>query len=230
MPADRLQEGYYVGYKCNVERRMPPINNIYGWYLMGYFLGNGIIKRESHKFFIVIKKSDDITLSLLQRVIKLTPFQDKKDFIGYECVNKMWYTILIQFGVNDRMIPQWVIDAPVQLISHFIKGYKSAYGKSFKLKEYTLYNACNANIALGLQRMFLKYRKVSCDVTKYVFGPVNEYKVRVYDKNSIDESFIIGSQVWYRIERIHKKGKEKIYDIEMRKNGTFVVENLLSFR
>lgn len=58
----------------------------------------------------------------------------------------MWHSILKKFGEHDKLIPEWVQDAPIKFIQEFINGY---------MRVDDVFNV-SPILAYGLQRLHLK--------------------------------------------------------------------------
>ena len=109
------------------------------WFMMGYFIGDGWIQdsvksdgRSKNCIYFAINDND--IDDIVRNISLVIPITDKKSDSGkskkYGCSNFIWFNILKKFGkyAHNKIIPEWVQDAPIDMIQHFIEGYRRADG------------------------------------------------------------------------------------------------------
>jgi hypothetical protein len=69
----------------------------------------------------------------------------------------MWFNILKQFGkyAHGKFIPEWIQNAPKNLVQEFINGYMAADGHVSKKNSNKIVTVSH-NLAYGVQRLYLK--------------------------------------------------------------------------
>lgn len=269
--AQNLTKNDYFGMKINQNRIIPEFNfdkkinnhktekihiildNVDMWFMMGYFVGDGWIEetlksdgRSMNKIRFAINNIDNkYVLSRINNVLNLT---DKKCPSGsncnkYGCSNFIWFNILKLFGkyAHNKLIPEWVQDAPKEYIEHFIDGYRTADGCITKNECYS-FSTVSYNLAFGLQRLYLKLghlfsvKKTIMPKTTVIEGrTVNQrdlYQVRGYIKETKRQqsSFIEDDYAWFapfKMEKIELEN-ECVFNFEVENDNSYCVENIIS--
>lgn len=182
--ADKLTNCDYLGMVINRREIVPKFtlgdinfdfNDPARWYIIGYIVGH------NHLFDICGNESMDL-------------INQSTDF---------WKYILDMF--SDNIIPEWVQDAPNELISEFIRGY----GQSTPLSTDMLY---------GLQRLHQKLGHLgSPNVYKegdYVWFPLNNISkcnatnISVYNfEVEIDNSYVVENVIAHNCQGFSIAGK-----------------------
>ena len=223
------------------------LDNLDYWFVMGYLVTNGWIEetcksdgRCANKIRFSINNKDEN--EVFEKINRVIPITDKKCDTGckkFSCSNFIWFNILKKFGkyAHEKLIPEWVHDAPIKFIQEFINGYMKADGC---LNDNVLQiTTVSPNLAYGLQRLYLKMGHIfyvnKCVRPKtYIIEGRNvnqrdTYSVRgILDKNVNLSSFIDGNYVWYAPFKIEKRETSQIpvYNFEVETDNSYVVENV----
>ena len=110
--------------------------------------------------------------------------------------------IIYIFGkyAREKIIPEWVQDAPIEFIQEFINGYN---------KSNSIYNTptLSYNLIHGLQRLYLKLRNSTLKIT----------------------SFIEENYAWFKPFKITKKNivNTFVYNFEVENDNSYIVENAI---
>jgi DNA-cytosine methyltransferase len=126
-----------------------------------------------------------------------------------EC--NMWFEIykIFEKYKQEKIIPEWVHDAPKEFIQEFINGYMKAD------------SSLTYDLALGLQRLYLKLG--------YIF--VIEKKSNIYEGKIINStsSFIENNYVWYASANITKRHtmETPVYNFEVAVDNSYIVYNTI---
>jgi len=220
------------------------------WFMMGYFLGDGWIEetkkadgRGTHKirFAINIKDLDTV----LPRIQAVLPITDKLSDTGkckkFGCADFTWWTILHAFGkyAHGKIIPEWVHDAPKELIREFIAGYQAADGCILARSDTTSFTTVSPDLAFGLQRLYLKLghiftvnrtaREPTCVIQGRTVNQRDTYEVRGKTTPSGLSSFIEGNYAWVPLQYIKTRDVvgEPVYNFEVENHNSYCVENTL---
>jgi hypothetical protein len=142
------------------------------WFMLGYFVGDGWIEegtkqdgRLKHTIRFSVNNKDEEYVG--GRIRNVLPITDKKVDTGkckkFGCSSIKWYNILKEFGkyAHGKRIPEWVQDAPKEMIQEFINGYMAADGTIHKNGSHRI-STVSYDLAFGLQRLYLKLG--------YIFG------------------------------------------------------------
>lgn len=266
-PANKLGDSDYYGMVINTTSIIPEFtfekkinkNNIKlekillndkdMWYMMGYFVGDGWIEETTKKDgrcmnkirFAINNKDETEVLSKIQNILKLT---DKKCDTGkckkFGCANFIWYNILKEFGkyAYGKIIPEWVHNAPIELLNEFINGYMKADGCVTKENMLQI-TTVSYNLAYGLQRLYLKLGHIF-SVTKHIRPKeyiiegriVNQrdtYMVRGKLNKAIECAFIENNYAWFPVSdiQITKTKNMPVYNFEVENDNSYIVENII---
>jgi DNA (cytosine-5)-methyltransferase 1 len=221
------------------------------WFMMGYFIGDGWIEetkkldgRTIYKIRFAINNSDEELI--VNRLSKILPITDKKCNTGkckkFGCSNYLWYNILSKFGkyAHGKLIPEWVHDAPKNLIQEFINGYISSDGHISFDKNIQI-NTVSANLAYGIQRLLLKLGMVFSvtkyipETTKIIEGRIVNQKPLYYIRGKTDKEKDVGyyiedNYIWYKIKNditTNYTNDELVYNFEVENDNSYVVQNII---
>ena len=180
-PANQLTKNDHCGMVVN--RRHLSINNLSGpdeWFLMGYFIYNGWL---SDDYAIGFNITDT---SIFERISRVLDIDGDSHQYKYAIRNVKWYHILEK--LRDS-IPEWVHNAPTELLEHFIDGI-----------------GIDMKISLDLERIHLKLDNIAVTSTyidgDYAWFPIEKienYEVTgesVYNfEVVIDNSYIVENRI-----------------------------------
>jgi DNA (cytosine-5)-methyltransferase 1 len=246
--ASNLSMNDYFGMVINNKKEVPTfifeeyitIDNPDQWFTMGYHLGKQSSKQVTNtivdKNVILFSFNEEDVLSLnkvkkvLTLMLKRVIYSDESSnsIRIYKCDNINWFNILNQF--NNKLIPEWIQNAPKNLIKEFINGYISSIEYSNKNGK-TKWFVSSSNLAYGFQRLYLKLghiikiKKVCCNVNQE-----NIYQLCVLDskKQNIMKAFIDGNYVWYAPFKITKREtiQTPVYNFEVETDNSYIVKNV----
>ena len=187
------------------------------WYMMGYYIGNMRIEKTK-------KKENRLRPELLRITNQ-----------NYACTNYIWFHIFKMFGKyeHDKLIPEWVQDAPKEFIQEFINGYMKTDVNINKKGDLQL-KMLSYNLAYGLQRLYLKLGHIVginkfvqhkyISIARRIANQRNNYYIT---KEKSVYSFIEDNYVWYEPFKITKKTitKTLVYNFEVENDNSYIVEN-----
>ena len=228
--AKQLSLNDYFGMPINTQNKIPIINikrqinnqittttvkldNIDYLYTIGYFAGCGFIKKLNDSAYIVKFK-----IALCKKV---------KNVLN---VNRfIWINIFRLFGKNahNRKIPEFLQEAPINLIIAFIKGYLKATNCTINNDNYKITTE-SYDFALGLQRLFLKIGYIF--EVKNIVGIKFTYQIiGNFNKQKNLNAFIENNYVWYKASYINITNVKKqiVYNFEVDKDNSYIIENVI---
>lgn len=223
--------------KTNIITINKRLDNKDEWYMLGYFLGDGWLDFSTNKnrFTICFKKHKPHVYNIISNVIYLTKKSETDKIITYECSNKIWYDILKEFGhkAHNKIIPEWIQDAPKEFIELFIQGYTDADG-TIKYQ----YTTVSPHIAYGLQRLFAKIGKILSvrfqkkNPKHIICGrEVNQHDL-YYMNLSLNNKYkyiklVDDEYIYFPILSIEKYNDELlVYNFEVNNDNSYTVQNL----
>ena len=220
------------------------------WFMLGYFVGDGWIEegtkqdgRLKHTIRFAINNKDEEYVG--GRIRNVLPITDKKVDTGkckkFGCSSLKWYTILKEFGkyAHGKRIPEWVQNAPKEMIQEFINGYMAADGTIHKNGSHRI-STVSYDLAFGLQRLYLKLgyifgiNKTVRPRTTVIEGRVvsqrDTYTVHGHIlQNSRHTSFIEEGYAWLASTSIEYNYVEntQVYNFEVETDNSYIVENTI---
>lgn len=219
------------------------------WFMMGYFVGDGWLEdtkksdgRNTNKIRFCFHEDDNDSIERIRNILKIT-YKDKSGKSNkYGCADFTWFNIFKDFGkyAHGKLIPEWVQDAPNNLIQEFINGYMAADGCITDGGANRI-TTVSYNLAYGLQRLYLKLghiasidkteRPETCIIQGRVVNQRNTYQVVAYiEKHRNTTSFIEGDYVWYKISSITTSStiNEPVYNFEVENDNSYIVYNTIA--
>jgi len=242
----------YFGMIINTQNNIPNflINNINVkldklgyWFIMGYFLGNGWIKKSRGQETIRFNINISNEIEVIYKINSIIPIISKN--VGnksktYISKNTLWLEIFKMFlnEKHEKHIPEWVQSTSNDYIKEFLNGFSKTDNCSIKnsLMEIT---TISINLAYGIQRLYLKLglilninvfinQKPSNKDLKVLIQK-NIYIIKVDNIIRFYNAFIEDNYVWFAPLIIAKKvvSNIPIYNIEINNKYNFFVENTL---
>jgi DNA (cytosine-5)-methyltransferase 1 len=127
-----------------------------------------------------------------------------------------WRNILKEFvkDIEEKVIPEWVQDAPIEFIQNFIDGFVDADGHN---------TGISYNLAFGIQRLYLKLGIIF----SLLFESDNNSYTMI--RNWKTSSFIEDNYAWFPIIEITKKESKEtsVYNFEVENDNSYIVENVI---
>jgi len=214
------------------------------WFVIGYFIGNGWIEEGNgeHKIRFAINNKNE--KEIFEKINNIIPITDKKcdseKCKKFGCSNFIWYNIFKQFGryADEKLIPEWVQDAPNEFIQEFINGYMKADGciNNNILQISTV----SLNLAYGLQRLYLKLgyifsinkciRPKTCVIEGRTVNQKDTYCIRgILQLKKKISSFIEDNYVWFAPFKIIKENTNNtlVYNFEVENDNSYIVMNTI---
>ncbi len=212
------------------------------WYLMGYFFGDGWIEDKDNKIRFSINNNDES--EVIEIISKTLPITNEKAPSGkcetFGCANIVWFNILKKFGkyVHGKFIPQWVHDAPKNLLQSFIDGYIKADGH--RDNDKVSITTVSYDIAFSIQRILLKlgyifsleFQKTpdQCVIQGRIVNQRDTYRIRgTFNNQSAVHSFINNNYVWYKPFEMSTEivNQVPVYNFEVNEDNSYCVENII---
>lgn len=220
------------------------------WYLLGYFVGDGwaqdTIKTNGNPThiirFAINNKDEDEVVARLRQVLPIT---DKGCDSGtckkFGCADLLWHTICMKFGkyAYGKLIPEWVQDAPTELLQEFVNGYIKADGcilSDGRMRIVTV----SENLALGLQRILLKLghifgvnktiRPKETVIQGRTVSQMDTYAVEgIFEKKRKAPGFIDENYAWFPSATIAIRNvvDVPVYNFEVDVDNSYVVMNTI---
>ena len=216
---DKVKINKITGEK-RVEKVVVKMNKPECWYMMGYYVGYGKIQET-------VNDGDDVFGNLEEAgpcADKL--YNNSGNLASSDFCYKTWTQLLKMFGNHDheKIIPEWLQDAPVDGVRMFLEGYMDSAGNSMVNGALHI-TMLSETLALGIQRLYLK--------SGHIFGiytSPNMKRIWLIKKDNI-ESFIDGKYAWFAPLRVYRQTSEQpvlLYSIGTGPGKSYIVENTVS--
>ena len=257
--AENLKISHFIGMKRNTNNIIPEFNfnkidsnnnistflkkldNLDEWFLIGYFLGNGLVEFNLQDRFYLYRynKDEDTLTELLNKLnisfrISMTQEQTKI----FLCDNFMMWNILKELGNSDydKKIPIWVHDAPKEFVEKFLDGYCKA-NNYHNNRNQIQYKTISNDIAFSIQLLYIKlgeiadiyYEKVSDKIieTNHIVYNISVVKNRT---NDLHAYIVEDDYIWFKITEITEDlylDDITVYNFEVDEDNTYCVENII---
>jgi len=237
----------YINQHCDAKSYIKRIDKPEEWFMLGYFLENGWISEEANGpwiHFVMWKSQQDNILTKLRMVLNLQLKSEQSTYSTYWCYDTEWSQILLQFGkyTHCKLIPDWVHRAPVEMLHQFLDGYCYTDGciKMMSNKECRNYTTMSLDIALSIQRIYLKLGKfagISFQKGDYqkmledrIINQQDCYLIRVYEdsKRKCKYCYIENGYAWFTIISIQRVAVQDVtvYNFTVHEDNTYTIKNL----
>ena len=259
-----LSKDYYMGVPVNTNSKLPvwdgveytrghatyinnalPLDNADFWYIVGRWLGDGWVvsrkDRNDNLSRVVISCSREETEYLYEKITKCfnCTLSEEKTANKLHILNKELATFLELFGhgAENKFVPQFVIDLPVQLLKTFIDGYFDSDGSI--VRSSWKFTTVSRKLAYSMSQCIMKvYQK---PVSIYKMERPRKYKIEGRIVNQRDtyqiafrpevrtKGFYENGFIWYPIKSVEQLNEvETVYDITVDGSHSFVVNNCIA--
>lgn len=263
LPAKELIKGqYFLGMKIE-ENELIPEFMLYGkmskldnptfWWMMGLFVGDGWLvyekdgnyERNRIHFVIANHQIQEYLPKLLSVIPNLLHRDVQQGCKTYYATNHEIANILKLFGkyAKNKIIPDFVHQAPKHLIREFLNGYLAADGckRTLCVNESSRLTTISYNLAFSIQRLYFKlgcigslqFSKREGKIQTFPNGKKcntsDAYLFEVYEnKRRSDYSFIENGYAWITIRNIEIENvaNTEVYNLSVLNDNTYVVNNI----
>jgi thymidylate synthase len=244
---------YFLGMKIEEKEITPEfifdnveskLDNPIFWWMMGLFVGDGWLVYEkkgnyerNRIYFVVANHQVEEYFPKLKEVIpNLEYCSDEMGCKKYYATNHDIANILKLFGkyAKHKIIPNFVHEAPKNLVREFLNGYLSADGckRTQCLNESFRLTTISVNLAFSIQRLYFKLGFIgslsfskregkTCNMSDAYFFEVYENKRRS------DYSFIEDGYAWITIRNIEIENviNTDVYNLSILNDNSYIVNN-----
>lgn len=259
---DLIKGNYFLGMKIEEKEIVPnfildgvmtKVDNPIFWWMMGLFVGDGWLVYEkignyerNRIHFVIANHQIDEYLPKLKSVIpNLLHRSDDSGCKTYYSTNHDIANILKSFGkyAKHKTIPNFVHEAPKNLIKEFLNGYIAADGckRTSCTNESSRLTTISVSLAFGIQRLYyklgfigsLQFSKRQGKNQKFPNGRIcqsnDAYIFEVYQtKRRADYSFIENGYAWLTIRNIEIENVTDIetYNLSVLNDNSYIVNNI----
>lgn len=236
-----------VSYNWSDGRKSRHVNNLQKmmdnkdfWWVIGRYMGDGWQRSQGGIIICCDKNEKEELAERLFSVFGFMPcFLEEKTVVKFHIGSKEFSEFVKQFGsgAGNKTINNTIIDLPNELLQEFLYGYLSADGcftngvyKATSVSRELIYGIaqCVAKVYKTPYRIY----KVKVNPKKIIDGRLVNQKdwwqlVFKTEKKKQDKAFYENGHIWFPIKDIQFCGEENVYDIEVEKNHSFTVQNVI---
>jgi len=259
---DLIKNNYFLGMKIEEKEIIPEfilngvlskLDNPNFWWMMGLFVGdgwlvyekNGNYERNRIYFVIANHQIEEYLPKLLSVIPNLLHCSNESGCKKYYSTNHEIANILKLFGkyAKNKMIPNFIHEAPKYLINEFLNGYLDADGckRTQCVNESLRLTTISYNLAFGVQRLYFKLGyigslqfskregKTQMFPNNRVCNSNDAYLFEIYkNKRRCDYSFIEDGYVWITIRNIEIENvvNTDVYNLSVVNDNSYIVNNI----
>jgi DNA (cytosine-5)-methyltransferase 1 len=248
-----IEKGDYVGVPIlNTEENKYNLTKEMCW-LLGRYVADGYLnnyKRKdrpnsySREVIITVGKDKIEHFNKKMKNFKYNIY--KKTNSCWQCVfrdKELWNFINDNnFGkyANEKNIPQFIIDLPIDLLEEFINGYMS--GDGCKIKDYYQATTISQELAMNLCLCIQKVYRTGCRIY-YLKRPkkhiiegreINQqdtYLIRYKTEETKQKQYYVENDIiWYPVTKVVSLNYyEDVFNIEVETDHTYTANNTITF-
>ena len=253
---------YFLGMKIEEKEIIPEfifdnvvskLDNPNFWWMMGLFVGDGwlvyekIGNYERNRIYFVVANHqvEEYFPKLNEAIPNLKYCTDEMGCKKYYATNNDIANILKLFGkyAKHKLIPNFVHEAPKNLVREFLNGYLAADGckRTQSFNESSRLTTVSVNLAFSVQRLYFKLGFIgsisfskregktqlfpngkNCNMSDAYFFEVYETKRRS------DYSFIENGYAWITIRNIEIENviNNDVYNLSILNDNSYIVNNI----
>lgn len=247
-----IHKGYYIGSHINTENRNDyNLSNEDCW-ILGRYVADGHIRKErrperknSYQYQCILSIGDD-KVQQLKDVIKnrhysCYPHTESTHRVVFSSMELVEFIIEHGFGSNaeEKNIPNFILDLPIDKLSSFLKGYMSGDGCQIdnKYQATTISKELAMMLCLVIQkvyrvgcRIYFDERPETCVIQGRTVNQKDTYMIRFMKESQKQAWFIENDIVWYPVKEIKSLNKKgNVYNIEVEEDHTYTANNMIVY-
>lgn len=212
------------------------------YYTFGYFVGNGWASHTGNRVsFAIPHHKLETVLPKLRKTIAISRKPGNALNVStFETRSEKWNPLFREFGhkAHNKVIPDWILSAPLDAKAEFVKGFLEADGSTDKNGGI---NVCvtSPHLVLSLQRLFAETNitpRVSFqkkpETTVIEGRTVNQrdvYHLNVRFGNKVTNVEYDDLYVWLPIRKIKEEDYiGEVYNLDVGEEHTYTVNNIVN--
>ena len=212
------------------------------WYMLGMYLGDGWLSKTTNDIIIACNdiKLEKLKTQLNQEKWKYTYYKERTCY-KFRFSNKKIHEFIEKYigtGSNKKIIPYEILCLPKVQLQNFYDGYLDSDGCI--VNERHQFSSINRNLIYSISLIINKlYKrptgiyKIKVKNTKKIEGRlVNQkdwYLLRFNpNKKMQDKAFYEDGYVWYPFNKLVMAEKENVYNMEVEKDHSYIVQGCIS--
>ena len=228
VPVNKIEENFYT-------------NELWFWYLMGFYLGDGWIDKYNKRICLAAneKKLEWLSHNVFNH-IKYSVYKDKTCY-KITVHNKEIYSFIKDYmgtGCETKFVSPKIINLPKNELMAFYEGYLNSDGSIVKGKHQ--FSSINRNIiysiSMVINKLYLRptsIYKIKVSSTKKIEDRiVNQkewYQLRFNPLTNIqDKAFYEDGYIWYPFNKYIIDKEEHVYNMEVEDDHSYIIQGCVS--
>lgn len=208
-------------------------------WLLGRYAADGHVNKyscNSVNFSIGDKKVDDFMEHLPEEMKEKFKAFKKPGIVDFRIADLDFQELCLDIGLGsqNKQIPQWIQDLPVEQAKVFFDGYMSGDGHIRKNRNGTTYQFCTTSkeMFFGLQNLVLKIYGTVCscwlrsDYRKETFNDTYNAQFSPSGKSTVQQR--IGDQMFVPVREVsHVEEETDVYNFQVENDNSYTCENIV---
>ncbi len=234
-----ITKQHYFGIAINQENNHDIHSNEF-WWVMGRYIADGWKRTQGG----IVIATNESKLGLLQEKIKKAGYNyntvKQRTTYKVHIPTKELSEFVSQFGyyAHGKHLSKQVLDLPIEKLEHFIEGYLSGdgskigdYYKASSVSEQLIYDL--GQVVAKVYRQPYRIYKTKRAETSIIEGRTVKQKdtyqiVFKKETKKQDKAFYENGYIWLPFNTIEKVGVEKVYDLTVKNNHSFMANGIIA--
>lgn len=228
IPVNQIEESFYT-------------NEVWFWYLIGFYLGDGWIDKYNNKICLAAneKKLKWLTDKVFDH-IKYSVYKDKTCY-KINIHDKDIYSFVktyIGTGCETKVVSPKIINLPKNELMAFYEGYLNSDGSIVKGKHQ--FTSINRNIIYSISMIINKLYLRPTSIYKIKVSPSKKIEGRIVNQkdwyqlrfnpltNIQDKAFYEDGYIWYPFNKYTLDKEEHVYNMEVEEDHSYIIQGCIS--
>lgn len=232
----KWSDGRKTRHKNEIAKYM---NNKDFWWIVGRYLGDGWVRKDRGIIICTAHKELDEVVNVLNKLKIHYNIVKERTTYKIQIPSKEYSLFFEQFGKGaiNKHLTQMIFDLPKEFLKSMIEGYLSADGCNIKGKRQA--TTISRELAYGISYCIMKAYHKAVALYKYEREKTHVIEERIVNQHStyqlkfkefdsnIRTCFYENGYMWLPFRKIEKEGKKNVYDIEIKDDHSFTVQNII---
>lgn len=228
VPVNKIEENFYT-------------NELWFWYLMGFYLGDGWIDKYNKRICLAAneKKLERLSHNVFNH-IKYSVYKDKTCY-KITVHNKEIYSFIKDYmgtGCETKFVSPKIINLPKNELMAFYDGYLNSDGSIVKGKHQ--FSSINRNIIYSISMIINKLYLRPTSIYKIKVSPTKKIEDRIVNQkewyqlrfnpltNIQDKAFYEDGYIWYPFNKYIIDKEEHVYNMEVEDDHSYIIQGCVS--
>lgn len=234
--AKDLRMSDMVCFNVNTESKETKCDDDILW-LLGRYAADGHINKYTYNSvnFAIANKKEEEFLNHIPDYMKGRFKRFQKSCVDYRIADADFQDLCMEIGVGseNKKVPQWILDLPVEKAKCFLDGYISGDGHiraDRNNHKITMFSTTSHELYLGIQQLVMKVYGVVCscyvrkDGRKETFNDTYNCQFSETQVNAKR----IGNQIFTKIRSVERFDEEiEVFNMEVETDNSYVCENIV---